>query len=374
MPRRKHKKEPRPREKGGNGHVQQIPAGRPSPWICQITVNDYANSQKPKMGLSKRTNIRTFVKEHAETLKEDTRAWDEIDDDSDEENFVISYSDGVSAKVQKEKKEQKDEVDIPQFTEYPIDFWFLISEKIQPEDVGRFALICHATYYVVSTARFWFSLYRRNYKWTANLPECLTYHNMDNVRGLKPAVIRSLFYTYSPFSTRIIKEEPLSGHPAKLIGALCVSQWCSQASSSEKFQKYFFIFAKHIKKKRKVHCTQNVQDMPADSLVHFNKDDGCYILETVLSGVCHIPMVMGSYLHNGHLGLSSGFCAHRLQLTFGPAYLLSKNNSGVHHKYLPSTEMSQIVLEPVRDVRIYPWWHPKYEKCLPRLNGDKGNF
>ncbi|XP_064118164.1 transmembrane protein 183-like isoform X2 [Macrobrachium nipponense] len=221
--------------------------------------------------------------------------------------------------------------------------------------------------------RFWFSLYRRNYKWTANLPECLAYHNMDNVRGLKPAVIRSLFYTYSPFSTRIIKEEPLSGHPAKLIGALCISQWCS-ASSTEKFKKYFFIFAKHVKKKRKVHCAQNVQDMPSDSVVHYNKDEGCYILKTVLSGVCHIPMVMGSYLHNGHLGLSSGFCAHRLQLTFGPAYLLSKNNTGVHHRYLPSTEMSQIVLEPVRDVQIYPWWHPKYEECLPRLNGDNGNF
>ncbi|XP_064118166.1 transmembrane protein 183-like isoform X4 [Macrobrachium nipponense] len=101
------------------------------------------------MGLSKRTNIQTFVKEHAETLKEDTRSWDEIDDDSGEENFVICYSDGVSAKV---KKDQEDEVGISQYTEYPIDFWFLISEKIHPEDVGRFALICHATYYVVSTA------------------------------------------------------------------------------------------------------------------------------------------------------------------------------------------------------------------------------
>ncbi|XP_068247824.1 transmembrane protein 183 [Palaemon carinicauda] len=312
--------------------------------------------------------------DHVETLKEDTRTWDEIDDDEDEENFGISSSGEVVGKVQKEKANKNCEVDDSQFIEYPIDIWFLISEKIQPEDVGRFALICHATYYVVSTARFWFSLYRRCYSWTANLPECLTYHNMDDTRGLKPAVIRSLFYTYSPFCARVAKEEPLSGHPARLIGALCVSQWGSHGGSSEKFRKYFFILTKDVKKKRKVQCAQNLQYMPSDSVVNFNKDEGCYILETVLSGVCHIPMVMGSYLHNGHLGLSLGFCAHRLHLTFGPAYLLSKNSSGLHHKYLPNTEMSQIVLEPVRDVRIYPWWHPKYEKCLPRFNGDVDNF
>jgi hypothetical protein len=45
--------------------------------------------------------------------------------------------------------------------EYPIDIWFLISEHIRPEDVSTFACICKSALLVVSTAKFWFYLYRR---------------------------------------------------------------------------------------------------------------------------------------------------------------------------------------------------------------------
>jgi hypothetical protein len=45
--------------------------------------------------------------------------------------------------------------------EYPLDIWFLISEHIRPEDVSTFARICQSTLHVVSTAKFWFHLYRR---------------------------------------------------------------------------------------------------------------------------------------------------------------------------------------------------------------------
>jgi hypothetical protein len=45
--------------------------------------------------------------------------------------------------------------------EYPLDIWFLISEHIRPEDVSTFARICKSALHVVSTAKFWFHLYRR---------------------------------------------------------------------------------------------------------------------------------------------------------------------------------------------------------------------
>jgi hypothetical protein len=45
--------------------------------------------------------------------------------------------------------------------EYPIDIWFLISEHIHPEDVSTFARICKGALHVVTTAKFWFHLYRR---------------------------------------------------------------------------------------------------------------------------------------------------------------------------------------------------------------------
>jgi hypothetical protein len=45
--------------------------------------------------------------------------------------------------------------------EYPLDIWFLISEHILPEDVSTFARICKSALHVVSTAEFWFHLYKR---------------------------------------------------------------------------------------------------------------------------------------------------------------------------------------------------------------------
>lgn len=45
--------------------------------------------------------------------------------------------------------------------EYPLDIWYLISEYIRPEDVSTFARICKSALHVVSTAKFWFRLYRR---------------------------------------------------------------------------------------------------------------------------------------------------------------------------------------------------------------------
>jgi len=45
---------------------------------------------------------------------------------------------------------------------YPVDLWFLIGNHIAPEDVSRFACICHDTHIVAHSARFWLSLYRRS--------------------------------------------------------------------------------------------------------------------------------------------------------------------------------------------------------------------
>ena len=44
--------------------------------------------------------------------------------------------------------------------DYPLDVWFIISEYIRPEAVGKFAQICRSSYHVVTTGKFWFHLYK----------------------------------------------------------------------------------------------------------------------------------------------------------------------------------------------------------------------
>lgn len=321
--------------------------------LGEVTMNDYANSMTHGKACSKRIGMQAVVKVHIKE-KEDDIAWDEKDYDDCTPCGYSEERGGRRRGLRKVKGEQED-LGTTEGVDYPLDIWFLISEKIRPEDVGRFAAICQATYYVVSTARFWFTLYRRYYSWPKQLPDIITVPSMGSTRGLKADVIRSLFYIYSPFCDRISKEEPLSGHPGKLIGAQCVSHWHIRLGC---IHKYYFMFAKQQLRKQSKHDMQKL----TDSLVHVNPDEGFYILETISSELCHIPLVMGSHLHNGHLGLSAGFCSHRLQITLGPAYLLPKSNS---RWQVPTTEMFLVTIEPVRDVRIYPWWHPQYPKCLP---------
>ena len=46
---------------------------------------------------------------------------------------------------------------------FPNDFWFLLSEYILPEEVGRFACISHVTRHIVSSQSFWRRMYSRYY-------------------------------------------------------------------------------------------------------------------------------------------------------------------------------------------------------------------
>ncbi len=91
------------------------------------------------------------------------------------------------------------------YSNYPVDIWFLISNHIYPEDVGRFSLICRTTRYICSTPSFWFSLYKRYYRhlYDRIVPIRLQPDCMVRLHGLRACAIRSLFFTYKPFVDRL---------------------------------------------------------------------------------------------------------------------------------------------------------------------------
>lgn len=91
------------------------------------------------------------------SLDDDDRAWDEkledltgVDDEEDE------------PKRQRRKKKTSSECSSTDGgSDYPLDVWYLISEYLDPEDIGLFAAICRTSQAVVNSAQFWFSLYKR---------------------------------------------------------------------------------------------------------------------------------------------------------------------------------------------------------------------
>lgn len=86
--------------------------------------------------------------------KEET--WEDLVNDELEEN---SKADG-NKKILIKKGDDSLQDESTGFI-YPLDLWFLISEYITPECVGKFASICKSSYHVVQTAKFWYHLYKR---------------------------------------------------------------------------------------------------------------------------------------------------------------------------------------------------------------------
>ncbi|XP_027224000.1 transmembrane protein 183 isoform X1 [Penaeus vannamei] len=334
--------------------------------LSDVTVNEFANNQAKRSGHRKQTNVHVIMNE-VERLKvaEDDRSWDEkADDDEFDDEYKEGVNDehgGAGRRRGKRKYSTKEtDSDITEGIDLPLDIWFLISEHIRPEDVGRFGAICYATFYVISTGRFWNTLYKRHHRLISQLPEELTIWNMERLRGLKANVIRALFYMYPPFHARIAGEKPLTADPTRLLRTQCVLQWHSKMGS---IYRYYFKFSKQMQNKKRL--TSAREGLPAlmtkDSLIHVNDNEGCYIMEAVASCICAVPMVMGEYLHHAGLGVSADLRSHRLHLSLAPAHLLPSTASAKSRKY--QVPYKEVMLEPVRDVRVYPWWHPQYWKC-----------
>lgn len=92
--------------------------------------------------------------------------------------------------------------------DYHIDIWHHISKHIEPEDVGRFSLICRKTAYVTSTSEFWKHMYHRHATDVTMdaLPDRLRpQHIFAERRGLRANVIRSLFIVHRPFVDRLAR-------------------------------------------------------------------------------------------------------------------------------------------------------------------------
>ncbi|CAL4179410.1 unnamed protein product, partial [Meganyctiphanes norvegica] len=235
-----------------------------------------------------------------------------------------------------------------QLNDYEITTFMQLCEKIQPEDVGHFAAICQATYYIVTTARFWFSLYKRNHKWVTELPENLNHWNMNHIYGLRASVIRSLYYMYMPFRSKISSEKTLSADPTYLLRSQCLLQWQQKRGCHHKYLFKFF-HPNCVKKFKGSVSRLRMPDIAeSDSLVHINPDEGCYILEAKCLTLNAMPMVMGEYLHHAGIGISANLCHHRLRLSFSPRHMLpSGSTSSIGTRRPNITEISLDSVEHV---------------------------
>lgn len=320
-------------------------------YISDITINDFANSSVCKNRIKKSS---TSVTHALKKLEINDKAWDEKDlEDFDfvpEENEDGTVSFVTKTVECRKKKAASEDQTRDQGNEYPLDVWYLISDYVRPEDVGRFAGICKISRAVVQTAKFWFGLYKRYYINVKNLPERLQPECMYRLFGVRTSVIRALHYVYPPFVGRSKKIRTFEHHPDVLLRRQCVLMWY------EKKKKFWYYYFKLKEPTSPVSCydkhKQDLMELLED--VSANIEENCRILQVVCLSFVPVPLVQGLTLQSTSLTLSKGFTRHRLQLVFG---------SGIRSTVSYITDGSScgtILLDPVIDVKVLNWWHPRY--------------
>lgn len=304
---------------------------------------------RPKKSSS---NVTHVIKE----LEED-KLWDEKIEEFDGE-FVKTVDEDGNVKYVLEnndgkRRKGKNIIKYVSYTggkDYPMDIWFLISEYIRPEDVGRFASICKTSFAVTNTAKFWFSLYKRYYHNVPNLPERLQPECMLRRYGIKSSVVRALYYTYIPFVERLRSTMPFEKHPDCLNKQLCVLMWFHKKND-------WWSYCFKMKEKNGIPLPRNSDSNKPDLIemledVSANSEENCRILEVVCKEFTAVPTVQGLSLNSAIMNLSMTL-RHKLQMVF---------NSGVtyvSHKSSGSSTTT-VILDGVVSVKILDWWHPLY--------------
>jgi len=321
-----------------------------------FTLADFADAAKAKSGRMKKGDSLPLP----QPIQTETLSWDEKDLDE----FDIDISE--IAKNEQEFPAEDVTLDngsgdaqttrFPAVCKgpgivYPVDVWILISGFIEPEDVWRFAGICQASHLVVHTAQFWMKLYKRWYTNTAQLPYLLTPAYMEKVHGLRTRVIKSLFYLYTPFSTRLKRQLAFENEPESLRGQRCVLMWHKRYKNQCHF---FFKFRRAGSSTCSLAPNLTGQGRLARftaDIVH-NPEEDNVVLQVMSAHYLSLPSVMGMLLHNSSLSVGHGMRSHKLRLVF--------TSAPVHSSQAGLAAGTTVTMDPVICARILHWWEPSY--------------
>ncbi|XP_043500803.1 transmembrane protein 183B-like [Polistes fuscatus] len=250
--------------------------------------------------------------------------------------------------LRNQKKISNEEITEHNGIDYPLDIWFIISEYIKPETVGKFACICKSSYYVTTTAKFWFHLYKTYYKFVPGIPERLQPHWMILRHELRLCVIRTLHYTYFAerralsYISRIQQKEPHS-----LVKRQCSLMWHKKGTN----RWYFFFKLKEISGTCNGTLIQQNKsiddDIETTEKINANSEEKCKLLQVRCLKYSKLPLVIGLILQKVSVTLMPGLKYLRLQLGFGTSDL-------------PNAFTNQVILNDVIDYEVLDWWHPHY--------------
>lgn len=328
-----------------------------------ITLNQYADADTQKLRVSKGAanaiqtevrNLQNIPIDKSKLEKEDV-SW--FDKDIDDLEICEPESEDTTENINQNKvfkyQSQRIKRHYSEGFKYPIDLWIALSRHIKPEQIQTFAQICQATNAVVHTVQFWKNLYCRFCQDQSELPDGLKIETLERINGLRQRVIRALYYIYPSFITKITRTLPFEDEPHILAGHRCMLTWHEKVKNVYNFN---FKFKKErIYDINKLHYFREIADLRNGYKdLYFNCENDYYVLEVTCQTFLSVLPVMGLVLSNVYLKLSSDMRYHCLKLVF------DTNIKGIPEGNRKGVEDTVIVLDPVLNLKIYPWWHPKY--------------
>ncbi|XP_005106732.1 transmembrane protein 183 [Aplysia californica] len=317
------------------------------PQSCSRVKKSVVSATAPA-ALPKASSGQKFVEKEEEELNwfekelEDFVIDDQAQGGEEEEDVAIA-----NKKPEGKKKKVKKEEDKTGYV-YPLDFWYILSSYIDPEDIGRFSGLCKASHSVTQLAGFWRKLYHRYYAGRADpLPEFLRPSAMEKLHGLRARVIRTMFRIYPPLAARVASKGPMEDEPHDLKGHRCLLAWHQPATKGWQFCFKFQKPSLQALSSRPV-SKEDVYNGYDDLFYH--PDEGCSVLQVTCCHFSSVASVMGLLLNQVYVTLSSGFRYHRLRLHFDSRVNACHN--------APSDVV--VVLDDVLAIRVMQWWHPNY--------------
>ncbi|XP_071955867.1 transmembrane protein 183-like [Antedon mediterranea] len=329
-----------------------------------ITLNDYANTstayssdrnvKKLNCSITKKVKSMDIVDVTQKKLQENLNWYEKnFDDEFEIENLeeldvIEDERLDVNSNVQPNVVHHEEAM-VSEGLVYPPDIWFQLSKYIAPEDVWRFACLCHDACAVTNTVAFWRSLYLRHRDPKIKLPQSLSKELIEGTYGVRYITICALYLMYEPLRRKTVINSPIGEgtvSPYSLKNQICKYIW-SQGNPGAEFT-YYLMFEEHVSKKNKP--------------LQFDKDiyASNYSYQTILKVFCrsyqNLPQaeIMGLQLADVFFNVSGDMRNHKLRLVFQSERTRRRGN--------PS--LTTTVLDPVVWVRIIHWWHPQFRNCI----------
>jgi len=244
---------------------------------------------------------------------------------------------------------------------FPQDLWFLLGNYIHPESVQAFGCLCHGSWTVLKTFKFWAALYERTHKeCKRNSPSEELEHRLKVSRVVRPLqvkrhVVKALYEIYPPFKERLDRQRHNSVDLDQICGYTFKFFWNNNdrnlsnlPATAKGVMTYNVLLNRRLRTPESVDKSTLFNEM--SEAVVYNPDEYSAVLQitTDFIDVQNVSRTMGLQLINAQYNTSRDMRFMRLELDLSSEI------------FQPARADTKVSVDPVRSVQILHWWHPKF--------------